>query len=299
MKRQKLVSVVIPTYNLKSDLLDCIDSIVRQDYKNIEIIVVDNASTDGTSEAVKKKFPKVKVIRNKKNLGVTGGANRGVKEAKGEYLLMIDHDNILKIDMLTELVKLLESDPTIGVAVGKIYFDEDHSVIWAAGTGINLNTGQIFFRTGKDVGQYDKVEDVQVVPANFLVRRELITRDGLYDPIYVINYEDTDLSFRVRQEGYRTVYTPKSVTYHRIPMSTEGAGKRVLSRGYWIGRNRVIFMKRWGNYYPFLFIFLPGLSLYYLYLAVRYNQLHNFIKYIKGVWDGITFSEKNKTIPSI
>ena len=82
-------------------------------------------------------------------------------------------------------------------------------------------------------------------------------------------------------------------------MSTEGAGKRVLSRGYWIGRNRVIFMKRWGNYYPFLFIFLPGLSLYYLYLAVRYNQLHNFIKYIKGVWDGITFSEKNKTIPSI
>src|SRR3989344_9484832 len=133
MKKQKKVSVVIPTYNLKSDLLDCIDSIVRQDYKNIEIIVVDNASTDGTSEAVKKKFPKVKVIRNKKNLGVTGGANRGVKEAVGAYLLFIDHDNILKKDMITKLVELMESDPKIGITVGKIYFDEDRSVIWAAG----------------------------------------------------------------------------------------------------------------------------------------------------------------------
>ncbi len=294
----KKVSVIIPTYNLKNDLLDCIESIYKSDYPNFEVIVVDNASADGTSEAISKKFPKVKLLINKTNLGVTGGANRGVKEAKGEYLLFIDHDNILKKDMISQLVQLFESDKKIGIAVGKIYFDEDHSIIWAAGTGINLYTGQIYFRTGKDTGQYDKVEEVQVAPANFLVRRELLIEDGVYDSIYVINYEDTDLSFRVRSKGYKVVYTPKAITYHRIPMSTEGASKRLLSRGYWIGRNRVIFMKRWGHYLPFLIFFLPLLSMYYLYLGVRYNQIHNFIKYLKGIYDGIT-SSSIKKVPSL
>lgn len=294
----KKVSVIIPTYNLKGDLLDCISSIYKSDYKNFEVFVVDNASSDGTYDAVKKKFPKVKLFRNKTNLGVTGGANRGVREAKGDYLLFIDHDNILKKDMMTKLVQLLESDKKIGIGVGKIYFDEDHSVIWAAGTGINLYTGQIYFRTGKDVGQYDKEEDVQVAPANFLVRRELVTKDGIYDPTYVINYEDTDLSFRAVKEGFRVVYTPKVITYHRIPMSEEGSGKRVLSRGYWIGRNRVIFMRRWGHFLPFVIFFLPLLSLYYLYLAIRYNQMDKFQRYLKGIYDGLT-PNSDKTIPSI
>lgn len=279
--------------------MDCIGSIYKQDYKSIEVIVVDNVSTDGTSEAVEKRFPKVKLVRNKKNLGVTGAVNRGLKYAKGRYLLLVDHDNILESNMLSELVRTIESDSKIGITVGKIYFDEDHTIIWAAGTGINLFTGQIYFRAGKDVGQFDKVEEVQVAPANFLLRRELVTNDGVYDPTYVINYEDTDLSFRIRSQGYRVVYTPKAISYHRIPMSSEGAGKRLLSRAYWIGRNRVIFMKRWGNFYPFVTFFLPLLSVYYLYLALRYNQLGNFIKYCKGIYDGVIFSERNKKIPSI
>ena len=297
---QKRVSVIIPTYNLKDDLLDCLDSIFKSDYKNLEVIVIDNASVDGTADAVKKKFPKVKLIINPRNLGVTGGANAGVKVAKGEYLLFIDHDNILKKDMLTKLVELMESDLKIGIAVGKIYFDEDHTVIWAAGTGINLWTGQIYFRTGKDKGQFDKVEDVQVAPANFLVRRDILIKDGVYDSTYVINYEDTDLSFRCRKMGFRCVYTPDAVTYHRIPMNPEGANKRVLSRGYWIGRNRVIFMRRWGHFLPFVMIFLPALSLYYLYIAIRYNQLQNYLfKYLKGTYDGLTHSSKDKTIPTV
>lgn len=153
MLKKPRVSVVIPTHNLKKELLVCVESVVNQDYSNLETIVVDNASTDGTYEAVKEKFPQVKLFRNPKNLGVTGGRNAGIKNATGEYVFFFDHDMVAEPNMISELVKVAQSDPKIGIVTPKIYYWEDKKKIWAAGTGINLWTGKIIFRGGKDVGQ--------------------------------------------------------------------------------------------------------------------------------------------------
>lgn len=283
---QKKVSIIIPTYNQRKDVLDCISSIYKQSYKNIEIIVIDNASADNTADAIEKKFPKVILLRNKSNEGVTGAANKGVKKATGDYVCFVDHDMILEGNYIKELVDVLESDKKIGEVVGKILYDEDHGQIWAAGTAINLYTGQIFFRGGKDRGQYDKAEEIQVTPANFMLRKSFIDRFGAYDPIYIIGYEDTDLSFRVRKEGFKVLYVPDAVACHRIPLKDEDAGRRLLSRSYWIGRNRIIFMKRWGNFGVFVF-FVPIFSLYYLFLALRYQRLGSFISYLLGIWKGL------------
>lgn len=293
------VSVVIPTYNLKNILLECLKSVLSQNYNNLEVIVVDNGSTDGTSEVVTRKFPKVKLIRNQKNLGVTGGANAGLREATGDYIWLVDHDNILEFNMLSEMVKLAESDPKIGVVVPKIYYWEDKSLIWAAGTGMNLLTGENIFRGGKDVGQYDRIEEVDIAPANFLVKKEVIEKVGLYDDVFFVSYEDADFSFRVRKAGYKIVYTPKAVCYHKIPLlDKKSAKQRWLSRAYWSARNKIIFMRKNSPFF-FLFVLLyPIWFFIYTYQALRYSNFNTLLNFYKGIKDGFKWSfieyEKSK-----
>ncbi|MFZ5366161.1 MAG: glycosyltransferase family 2 protein [Patescibacteria group bacterium] len=291
LKRHPKVSVVVPTYNLKEILLECLDSIINQDYHNLEVIVVDNASTDGTSEAVKKKFPKVKLIRNQKNLGVTGGANAGLKEATGDYIWLVDHDNILNPNMLSEMVKLAESDPKIGVVVPKILYWENKDIIWAAGTGMNLITGENIFRGGKDIGQYEKVKEVDIAPANFLVKREVIEKVGLYDDIYFVSYEDADFSFRVRKAGYKIIYTPKALCYHKIPLLDEKASKqRWLSRSHWTARNKIIFMRKNSPYFAIFILLYPIWFLIYTCQAIRYFNFQVLFNFYKGMKDGFKWA---------
>lgn len=285
------VSAVVPTYNLKKILLECLQSIVEQNYPNLEVIVVDNASIDGTSEAVRKKFPKVKLIRNPRNLGVTGGANTGVKKATGDYVWLVDHDNILESNMLSIMVKLAESDPKIGIVVPKIYYWEDKNMIWAAGTEINMLTGENIFRGGKDVGQYEKVEEIQIAPANFLVKREVIKKIGLYDDIFYISYEDSDFSFRVKKAGFKIVYTPRAVCYHKIPLLDPKIGKkRWLSRAYWAARNKIIFMRKHSKHFPLFVLLYPVWFCIYTYQAIRYFDFRALVNFYKGMFAGFKWA---------
>lgn len=289
--KQLKISVVIPTYNLKDILLECLESIFNQDHKNIEVIVVDNASTDGTSAAVREKFPSVKLIQKSKNLGVTGGANAGVREAVGDYIWFVDHDNIFLPNTLSELIKLAESDPKIGVTVPKIYYWEDKSMIWAAGTGINIFTGENIFRGGKDKGQYERVEDVEIAPANFLVKEEVIKKVGAYDEIYCISYEDADWSFRVNKAGYRITYTPKAIAYHKFPLlNKKELKKRWLSRSYWTARNKIIFMRKHSRSFSFFMLLYPAWFLIYTYQAIRWRNLPALWNFYRGIADGFKWA---------
>ncbi len=291
------VSAVVATYNLKDVFLECLASIAKQDYPNLEIIVVDNASADGTADAVAEKFgpasggPQVNLIRNSENLGVTGGANTGVKKATGDYIWFIDHDNIFETNMLSEMVKLAESDPKIGVVVPKIYYWDDKTLIWAAGTNINLLTGVNISREGRDVGQYEKVEEVQIAPANFLVKREVIEKVGLYDDVYFISYEDADLSFRVRKAGFKIVYTPKAVCYHKFPiLDQKTATKRWLSRAYWTARNKIIFMRKQSPYFPLFVLTYPAWVVIYTYKAVSFLDFKALLNFYKGMLAGFKWA---------
>lgn len=297
LEKHPKVSAIIPTYNLKEVLLECIKSVVDQDYPNIEIIVVDNGSVDGTSKAVKKQFSQVNLIRKPKNLGVTGGANAGIKKATGDYVWLVDHDNILKSDMLSEMIKLAESNPKIGIVVPKIYYWERKDIIWAAGTGMNLLTGENIFRGGKDVGQYERIEEVQIAPANFLVKKEVIEKIGMYDDIFFISYEDADFSLRVKKAGYKIIYTPKAVCYHKIPfLDKETSKKRWLSRAYWAARNKIIFMRKHARCFPLFVLLYPVWFCIYTYQAVRYKNPKALRDFYRGMKDGFKwafFESKN------
>ncbi len=295
MAKSPLVSVIVPTYNLKLILAECLQSLINQTYRNLEIIVVDNGSTDGTAKLIKRKFPGAKLICNAKNLGVTGGANRGIKYAHGDFVWLVDHDNILDRNMLSQMVKLAESDSAIGVVTPKIYYWENKKTVWSAGTGINMITGQNFSREGLDQGQYDKVEEVDIAPANFLVKKEVIDKIGLYDDTYITSYEDADFSYRVRQAGYTIMYTPKAVCYHKFPLMDKETGKRRwLSRSYFTARNKIIFMRKNSPYFPLFVALYPAWFLIYTYQAIRYRDSTALINFYKGMYDGFKWSFLNR-----
>lgn len=283
------ISVIIPTYNGWTTLKDCIKSIEKQSLPPTEIIVVDNKSSDGTPDKVSRYFKDIKLITLEKNTGVTGGRNAGIKSASksSNYLFFLDHDMVGNERMLEELVNVAETKPDIGIVTPKIYYWEDKQRIWSAGTAINLWTGQVIFRGGKDLGYYGKTEEVQVAPAAMLVKKEVVNKIKYFDERYFATYEDTDFCFRARKNGFKTFYAPKAIAFHKISPKPEDEAIRLLNRAYWVGRNRVLFMKDFGkNFYIFL-LFLPLYFVYYLRLAYKSHRLSSLIKFIGGTGAGL------------
>lgn len=289
-KKPLLVSAIVPTYNIKKIAMECIDSIVKQDYPNIEIIVIDNG-TDGTYKAAKKKYPQIKGYQSETNLGSTGGQNAGLKLAKGEYLWFIDHDNILNTDMLSKLVELAESDPKIGVITPKIFIWEKKDYVWSAGGSVNMLTGINITREGIDTGQFEEIEEVEIATANFLVRREAIDTVGFYDDIYWLTYEDADWCARLRKAGYKVMYHPKAICYHKFPYLDKMAGKRRwLARAYLTARNKIIFMRKNSPYWPLFALSYPAWFVLYSYQAIRYQDLKALWNFYRGMYDGFTWA---------
>lgn len=300
MAKSKLakISVVIPTYNSWRTLERCINSIQNQTLTPFEVIVIDNASSDKTSINVAKKFPKVKLVTLNKNTGVTGGRNAGIEKAdkSSDHLFFFDHDMIADRKMLSELVAVCEGGKDVGVVTPKIYYLGNNlrpnsrkggKRIWSAGTGIDLWTGKIFFRGGNDHGQYDKEEEVQVAPAAMLVKKEVLKKVQRFDERYFATYEDTDFCFRARKFGFKTYYSPKAIAYHDLSESPKDEADRLLRRAYWVGRNRVLFMKDFGESYLVFLIFLPVFFAYYAVMAIKYNRLSSLVDYLVGVINGI------------
>lgn len=290
----KKVSVVIPTYNLKDALVDAVESLFDQTYSIEEIIVVDNASTDGTADTIKKlqktkkAYKTVKLIENKKNLGVTGGRNTGLKAAKGDYILFFDHDMVARPTMVEELVQVAELKKEIGIVTPKIYFWDKKKIIWAAGTDINLWTGQVIFYGGLDKGQFNEEKEVAIAPAVLFVKKEVAKKIGGFDDTYFAVYEDTDYCFRAKEAGYLTYYTPNAVAYHKIPYDDDIASIRLLGRAYWVARNRIIFMKRFGKAFPVFLLFSPLYFAYYVRLALKYKMPSAAYSYSRGIFAGLS-----------
>jgi GT2 family glycosyltransferase len=283
------ISVVIPTQNHKKDVIDAVKSLLLQSYPVYEIIVIDNASSDNTVTTLKKLIPsrRLSIIENSENFGVTGGRNIGLLAAKGDYILFFDHDIVADKMMVEKLAKCLESDKKIGIATPKIYYFDKRNIIWSAGTDVNLWTGQTTFYGGNDTGQYNTNREVAVAPAVLLVKKKVINKIGNFDQIYFATYEDTDFCFRARKQGFKTYYAPLAVAYHKIPFNTDDSNRRLLLRAYWIGRNRVIFMKKYSKNFILFLILSPIFFIYYLWLAIRYHTGRAVILYSKGFVNGL------------
>lgn len=288
---EPLVSIVIPTYNRKKDVLECLQSLITVKYSNCEVIVVDNGSTDGTPDDIEKLHPKVKLLRSGSNLGVTGGRNLGAKHSCGEYIFFLDHDTVVDKNALGELVEVIQSDPQIGVVGPGIYYHDEPKKIWALGTSIGLLTGKVSFNYVRQInnGQFAGIMDVQVLPTAFLVRRKVLENVGFFDDTYFASYEDTDFCFRVRKFGYRVVCLPKAKVWHKVSLSHEGQEISIL-KTYYMARNRTIFMKKHATtlqYMLFLLMFMPIYAVYYTLNFLKLGRPNLVLNYWRGVMAGL------------
>lgn len=264
------VSIVILTWNQCDMTLTQLKGVAELDTKgfNAEMIVVDNGSTDDTIKLLSDyKLPNMsyKFIETGSNLGFAGGNNIGIKDAidrGADYVISMNNDLILSKDILVKMVKLAESDKTIGLIAPKMYFakgfefhkdrykpNEVGRVIWYAGGIIDWDNVYSLHRGVDEVdhGQYDKIEDTDYVNgACFLITKELVKKVGLIDETFFLYWEDADYSEKAKRAGFRVVYDPETSLGHMVSVSTGKSGSP--SNDYFIIRNRLIFGLRYAGF---------------------------------------------------
>ena len=254
------ISFVTVNYNGLNDTCDLIDSIPSD--TSIEVIVVDNASSQDEASLIKKKYPWVHVIRSDKNYGFAGGNNIGIRAAKGKYIFLINNDTIFKDFNIEALIKLLESSPSIGVVCPKIRFTWDNSPIQFAGytplSKITIRNRSIGFGEA-DNGQYNTPHPTPYAHgAAMLIKREVIHKVGLMPECYFLYYEEIDWSMMITRIGYEIWYEPACTIFHKESQTT---GQNSPLRTYYITRNRLLLVKRnWKGLDKFIsYLYLIGI----------------------------------------
>ncbi len=211
------VSIIILSYNTEKLLELCLASIEKHIEIPHEIIVVDNASTDTSVPMLKKKFSQVKVIENQQNLGFAKGVNQGAGEAKGEYLWFLNSDAELFQDVASQLVRVMESDNTIGV-VGGVLKNRDGSLQRSFSKFYDLMPAALLIFGGDKVellGYTEKDRDVDWVSGGcMMVRADVFRQAQGFDESYFMYLEDMDLCKRIHDLGYRVVIVPSASVMH-------------------------------------------------------------------------------------
>lgn len=217
------VSAVIVNWNGKDVLVDCIKSLLEQDYPDLEIIVSDNGSTDGSNACVREKFPSVRIIENGRNLGFGAAVNRGLALASGNYFIFLNNDLYLRQDSIGELARLLDADSTIAAAVPKILYYEKRDTINSF--GVLVNYSGIACPNLVDCRDSDTLRPHETACGGiFMFRRETYDVTGGFDENLFLYHEDHDLSWQIRLLGKKIMATPKAVIYHHYHFH-KGTGK--------------------------------------------------------------------------
>ena len=245
MEVEKLLSIITINYNGLKDTCELIDTLPLND-ETIEVIVVDNASTQDEATEIEKRYPQVKVIKSDKNLGFAGGNNLGIQAAHGKYLFFINNDAILpQPSALSLLITRLESSDQIGMVCPKIRFTWGKQPIQYAGytplSKITLRNKSIGFGE-QDNGQYDTPHPTPYAHgAAMMVKREIIEKVGMMPECYFLYYEELDWSMMIRRAGYEIWYEPACTIFHKESQTT---GQMSPLKTYYIIRNRLLFAQR-------------------------------------------------------
>lgn len=253
----KKVAVIIVNWNGKDDTVVCLDSLKQMDTRrvDIELVVVDNGSTNDSVKVISAKHPQVTLLATGKNLGFTGGSNIGIRHAVSrgaEFVWLLNNDTIVHPDAL-QLVDAFDYD-SVGVAGSKIYFAPGHEyhkeryaksergkIFWYAGGLVDWDNLYASHRGVDEVdrGQFDvEIDTPFVTGCSLMIRRSVIEKIGLLDDRFFAYLEDVDYSLRARSAGWRVMYYPKSMLWHVNAGSSGGAGSPLHE--YYLTRNRLL-----------------------------------------------------------
>ncbi len=211
------VTVLIPNYNGKKWLEKCLPTVEKSTYPNVEILVVNNGSTDDSAEFLEKNYPKVRVVEIKKNRGYAGANNLGVKKASGKYILFLNNDTQVTSNFLELLVAKIEKDKTIGAVQPQIRHMIRREVIDSIGsfftfTGFLYHYG--YFQPHEQKKYQKELSVYSVKGACFLMQKKDYIDLGGIDESFVTYVEESDLCHRILLSGKKIIYVPQSVVYH-------------------------------------------------------------------------------------
>jgi len=232
---QPLVSIIILNYNAGQILLDCFESVIKTNYDNFEIIIVDNASEDKSYRKCKEKFERTRIIENGKNLGYCEGNNIGIREAKGDYIIILNPDTIVESNWIEELISAYSKFGE-GLYQPKILSLNEKQVLQSTGNMLHI----FGFGFAKDKGRKDGEGDEEIKKIGYasgtclFTSRNVLDKVGLLDSFLFLYHDDLDLGWRASQIGINSYYVPKSKIYHAESYSLKWSAKKF----YWLERNR-------------------------------------------------------------
>ncbi|MBC8175042.1 MAG: glycosyltransferase family 2 protein [Candidatus Marinimicrobia bacterium] len=222
------VTVIILNWNGKDLTMDCLKSLEKVTYPNVNFLVVDNGSTDGSVELIKKQFLTIDVLALSNNLGYAGGNNEGFNHLKNnppDYLIFLNNDTTVDQDFIQPLIRYLEDDPTVGQTVPKIFFTNDPERIWYGGGRVNLWMGMIYHRGIRKIDdiRFDNPEKTDYATGCcFCIRTKDFAEMGGFDESFSMYGEDVDLSLRIQKLGKTVYFIPTSKVWHKVSASIGG-----------------------------------------------------------------------------
>ncbi|MDD5342655.1 MAG: glycosyltransferase family 2 protein [Patescibacteria group bacterium] len=240
--KQVKVTVSLVTWNSVNDLPGFFESLASQTYKDYQVWVIDNCSSDGTIEKIKNSYPEIRFIENDKNIGYAAGHNLAISKSRSDYVLVANADLRLEPGFLEELVRIIDSDSHIGSVGGKLLKMQDPLKIGAEAAiidtcGIGAYKSRRFVDRGEgeeDKGQYDNIEEVFGVSGALVLYRRSALDDvkippGQYfDEEYFMYREDIDLAWRFRQRSWKSFYSPRALAWHRRSTTRQGSDWQIL-----------------------------------------------------------------------
>ena len=230
-----LVSIIILNYNAGNLLLNCVDSVFKSTYPNFEVLVVDNISTDNSHIVCKEKFEKIHLIKNKENLGYCEGNNVGIRNANGEFIVILNPDTIVEPNWLNHLMSAYSKFGE-GLYQPKFFSLNEKLVLQSTGNMLHI----FGFGFARDKGKADdekikSVEKINYASGTCLFTSKIVLdKVGLLDPFLFLYHDDLDLGWRAAQIGINSFYVPQSIIYHAESYSIKWSSKKF----YWLERNR-------------------------------------------------------------
>lgn len=244
------VTVIIVAWNQLDKTLDCLETVVRLDYANFNVLLVDNGSEPPLADAIQARFPAVEIARLPENLGFAGGYNAGIRRALlpgVTYVLLLNNDTLVDPAALTHLMAEMQTDGDVGLVTAKLYYADDPQRIWSVGANFNVfldlkdrGDNQL------DVGQWAAPRTIAFAPfCGILVRRKVFESVGFLDEGFFLYYEDVDYCLRARAAGWRMRLSPAAHVWHAV--SASSGGQESPARRYWLARSGGRYFRKHGR----------------------------------------------------
>ncbi len=290
------ICAIVLNWNGGERIHRCVQSLFASTDVQVNVVVIDNGSTDGSNESLAAAFPSISLIRLGKNLGLAKARNEGLRWGMGQGLdamLFIDDDARVAPDTLSQLWQTLHNSPEVGIVTPRILDGNNEKIIWYDGGVTSIFGDPVHRNMGADAdtARREPLEIKFATGCCQLIKREVVERIGLLDEAFFVYSEDADYSFRAREAGFRIVHVPEAIAWHEQSGDTK-KNKGKWYRDYYVTRNKLLFFRkhlrgwRWIlaiGYFKVKYVIVP---IGYFFATFQWNRMQavvaGVLDYVRG-----------------